>query len=120
MSSIKILNFLSNPLCFRRKNIKKLNNIYYDGKKSVLSGYDLQQLVCGRKISYEWIENDPSKMLIIVHDKQWNISTSKWDEMAKWISEFYIEDQLKNKILDSRQEHGTIIVDLDIYPLYDE
>lgn len=104
----------------RRQLVKKLNNIYYDEKKQTLSGKELKTLVCGRKLSYDWVENKYNSIMLIVHNKLWNVNAEKWTDMATFLNELYVGDQIREKIVDVKQEDDTYVLELDVFPFFDD
>lgn len=102
----------------RRNIIKQLNNIFYDRKKNKLCGNELRSIVSGRKLSYDWIENKYNSILLIVYDRVWKIDHKKWDDMADFLNELYVGDQIREKIIDVKQD-TTYTVELEVFPVFD-
>lgn len=103
----------------KRNIIKRLNNIFYDSKKNKMCGGELKSLVCGRKLACDWAENKYNSMILIVYDKEWKVNNKKWDDMADYFNELYVADQMREKIVDMKS-NSTYVIELDVYPVFDE
>lgn len=102
----------------RRNLVNKLNNIFYGEKTNKLCGNELKSLVRGRKMEYDWVENKYNSMLLIVYDKEWKVDDRRWNDMADFLNELYVGDQIREKIIDIKSD-STFVIDLDVYPFFD-
>lgn len=117
MQCLKIFNQMG--FNFRRNTVQKLNNIYYHGQiKKKLSGREVKKLVEGRKIAYEWVDDNPGQMALIIYDKMWTVDDEKWNQVAEWLTDLYVDEQLEDKVVKAWQAN-TFFVVFDVYPYYD-